>query len=134
VTTAGYLTLPAVHVGLGPGARPEQVEFVTGPSTHGAWLFAVGDQLVAKVQGTGVTLVLTSVRAPGGEVLSISVERLDARATAQTGDRAAEPLIAVAERSAVQAEERAPTHAVAGTATATNLPLQIGFMCALAAI
>jgi GT2 family glycosyltransferase len=77
----GELTLPAVHVGLGPGVRSEQVEFIAGPSTHGAWLFAEGDLLVTKINGTGATLVMTSVRAPGGDVLSIKVERLDARNT-----------------------------------------------------
>jgi hypothetical protein len=78
----GALVLPAVHVGLGPGMRPDQVEFIGGPNTHGAWLFAQGDLLVTKVNGTGATLVMTSVRAPGGEVLSIRVERLESRAEA----------------------------------------------------
>jgi hypothetical protein len=78
----GELSLPAVHVGPGPGVPTEVVEFVGGPSTHGGWLFAKGDLLVTKVKGSGATLVLTSVRAPGGEVLSIKVERLEARAEA----------------------------------------------------
>jgi GT2 family glycosyltransferase len=78
----GELSLPAVHVGLGPGVGPDQVEFIASPSTHGAWLFAQGDLLVTKVIGTGATLVMTSVRAPGGEVLSIKVERLESRADA----------------------------------------------------
>jgi GT2 family glycosyltransferase len=82
----GELTLPAVNVGLGPGMRSDQVEFIAGPSTHGAWLFAQGDLLVTKVNGTGATLVMTSVRAPGGEVLSIKVERLDSRADAASAD------------------------------------------------
>jgi len=78
----GELSLPAVHVGLGPGMRSDQVEFIAGPSTHGAWLFTHGDLLVTKVNGTGATLVMTSVRAPGGEVLSIKVERLESRGDA----------------------------------------------------
>ncbi len=86
--TNGQLSLPAVHVGLGPGVRSEQVEFIAGPSTHGAWLFAPGDLLVTKVNGAGATLILTSVRAPGGEVLSIEVERLDARANAASAPAA----------------------------------------------
>ena len=65
-----------------PGVRSEQVEFIAGPSTHGAWLFSQGDLLVTKVNGPGATLIMTSVRAPGGEVLSIKVERLEARAEA----------------------------------------------------
>jgi hypothetical protein len=77
--TNGQLAVPAVHVSLGPGVRSDQVEFIEGPSTHGGWLFAPGDLLVAKVTGADVTLVLTSVRAPGGEILSIQVESLNAR-------------------------------------------------------
>jgi hypothetical protein len=81
--TRGPLTLPAMHVGLGPGVRSEQVEFIAGPSTHGSWLFTAGDLLVTKISGAGATMVLTSIRAPGSEVLSISVERLDVRADAE---------------------------------------------------
>jgi GT2 family glycosyltransferase/glycosyltransferase involved in cell wall biosynthesis len=91
--TNGQLSLPAVHVGLGPGVRPEEVEFMSGPSTHGAWLFAEGDLLVTRVNGLngiGATLIMTSVRAPGGEVLSIKVERLEARADA-AGSAAEDP-------------------------------------------
>ena len=90
----GALVLPAVHVGLGPGMRPDQVEFIAGPNTHGAWLFSQGDLLVTKVNGTGATLVMTSVRAPGGEVLSIKVERLESRADATPGQLAASPVVA----------------------------------------
>jgi len=76
------LKLPALHVGLGPGVRSDQVDFVAGPSTHGAWLFNKGDLLVTRINGTGATLIVNSLRAPGGEVLSIKVERLGARAEA----------------------------------------------------
>jgi GT2 family glycosyltransferase len=85
----GELSLPAVHVGLGPGVPPETVEFVAGPHTHGAWLFAPGDLLVTKVKGAGATLVMTSVRAPGGDVLSIKVERLEARSEVTASPSAA---------------------------------------------
>jgi hypothetical protein len=57
-------------------------------------------------------------------VLSISVERLDARATAPA-ERPAEPLVAVAEQSADRADELA-SNAAAASGTATSLPLQIG--------
>jgi hypothetical protein len=79
VSGRGELSLPAMHIGLGPGVRSDQVEFIAGPSTHGAWLFSTNDLLVTRVTGSGATLVLTSVRAPGGEVLSIKVERLEER-------------------------------------------------------
>jgi GT2 family glycosyltransferase/glycosyltransferase involved in cell wall biosynthesis len=89
------LSVPAVHVGLGPGVRSSQVEFVAGPKTEGAWLFAPGDLLVTKIIGEGATLILTSVRAPGGELLSIAVERLDGRTAAATATQqpvAAQPV------------------------------------------
>jgi hypothetical protein len=92
----GELSLPAVHVGLGPGVRSEQVEFIAGPSTHGAWLFAQGDLLVTKVNGNGATLVMTSVRAPGGEVLSIKVERLESRAESDPVEQGGVPEVASA--------------------------------------
>ena len=62
-----------MQVGLGPGMRADQVEFVAGPSTDGAWLFAQGDVLVAKVTGPGATLILTSIRSATGEALTIEV-------------------------------------------------------------
>jgi hypothetical protein len=79
-----------MHVGLGPGVHSEQVEFISSPSTHGAWLFAASDLLVTRINGKGATLILTSVRAPTGDVLSIKVERLDARA--ESADATARPL------------------------------------------
>jgi GT2 family glycosyltransferase len=81
---AGQLRLPAMHVGLGPGVRSEHVEFMGGPATQGGWLFAAGDLLVVKVAGPGATLILTSVRAPTGDVLSIKVERLGAHGETPT--------------------------------------------------
>src|SRR5208283_920475 len=89
----GQLRLPALHVGLGPGVHADHVEFVSGPSTEGAWLFAQEDMLVTKVNAMGATLILTSVRAPGGEVLSIKVERLEGRTDVAGADAglAAEP-------------------------------------------
>ena len=74
---------------------------MAGPGTHGAWLFAQGDLLVTKVNGSGATLIMTSVRAPGGEVLSIKVERLEARADA---------LAVEATESAAEAAQRQPRH------------------------
>jgi hypothetical protein len=85
----GRLSLPALHVGLGPGVRSDHVQFVGGPSTEGCWLFAQGDMLVVKVTGAGAILVVTSIRAPGGHPLAIKVERLEERV-----DRTSEPAVA----------------------------------------
>ncbi len=118
--TSGQLSLPAVQVGLAPGVRPEQVEFMGGPTTQGNWLFAKGDLLIAKVTGTGVSLLLTSVRAPGGKALAIKVERLDARADA----------IAAAAGAALPATEdhKAPAKTAGESLSlpAGAVPLQIG--------
>jgi hypothetical protein len=111
----GELSLPAVHVGLGPGVRTDQVEFVAGPSTHGAWLFAPGDLLVTKINDTGATLVMTSVRTAGGDVLSIKVERLEARAEAVSAQRGPSDQVAQPAASA-----SAPTR------PRPLLPVQIG--------
>jgi hypothetical protein len=116
-------------VGLGPGTRSDQVEFVAGPSTNGAWLFAQGDLLVTKINDTGATLVMTSLRAPGGEVLSIKVERLEARAAAPEASRP--PPGAVTASSARKRaakhpakESRMPVSSAEGTDG--PLPLMIG--------
>ncbi len=85
----GRLKLPAMHVGLGPGVPPDQVEFMSGAGAHGAWLLAPTDLLIVKISGVGATLILNSVRAPDGATLSIKIERLNGRAepgaTALTG-------------------------------------------------
>jgi GT2 family glycosyltransferase len=132
------LSLPAIHVGLGPGVRPEQVEFIAGPSTHGAWLFAAGDLLVTKVNGAGATLILTSVRAPGGEMLTIKVERLESRAEASAPAEARPPLAASkatngsaranGARARAAADEAASSKAATTTPAADPdaIPLQIG--------
>jgi GT2 family glycosyltransferase len=130
--TDGQLSLPAMHVGLGPGVRSDQVEFIAGPSTHGAWLFSNGDLLVTKVNGSGATLILTSVRAPGGEVLSIKVERLDERSEVTTPAATAPPI--------TPSKTPSPAHNGAGTSPSKEpgksvfssaagdlpLPVQIG--------
>jgi len=107
--SAGALRLPAMHVGLGPGVKSEQVEFLAGPATQGAWLFAQEDVLVTKVSGAGATLVLTSVRAPGGEVLSIKVERLEGRneAPAAVKPSSVDIPLPLAAKNAKDAEENA---------------------------
>ena len=126
----GLLSLPAVHVGLGPGVRADQVEFVAGPSTNGAWLFAQGDLLVTKINGTGATLVMTSLRAPGGEVLSIKVERLEARTAPPPASLpASAPVVAAPPaRKAPPKRPAKASRAPVANAAATDgpLPLQIG--------
>jgi glycosyltransferase involved in cell wall biosynthesis len=124
----GNITLPAVHVGLGPGVDPRRVEFVAGPATSGPWLFAQGDLLVVKITGSGVApLVLTSVRAPGGETLSIKIERLEGRNEAATSAPAAsvEPEAAKPAASRDRAEEKPRKPTVVARPDELGLPVQI---------
>jgi hypothetical protein len=117
----GRLRLPAMHVGLGPGVPPEQVEFMAGPGAHGAWLIAPTDLLIVKVNGVGATLILNSVRAPDGGTLSIKVERLNGR-----GDAAALPVRAGTVPDAA-VPGAAPTAATfAGADAELPLAVQIG--------
>lgn len=116
-TEAGdLLALPAMHVGLGPGGTPDQVEFMTGPVTRDAWLFAATDQLIVKVKAPGTKLCLTSVRAPGGSVLSICVERLNSRSEANAAQAAA---------NAPSPEPRAAKAAMPAAAAGGDLQLSI---------
>jgi hypothetical protein len=78
-------------------------------------LFSPGDLLVTKVNFAGATLVLTSVRAPGGEVLSISVSRLDTLAEVATSEEPANA--AVAAKSAVAAKTAVAAKKDAGNGT-----------------
>jgi len=121
----GRLSLPALHVGLGPGVRSEHVEFMGGSSTHGAWLFAPSDLVVVKVSGNPATLILTSVRAPGGEVLSIRIERLDARSTVAT----TQPVAGLPVKSQVHAAGARPQQPVSSQTVTSDrtavVPLQV---------
>ena len=117
---SGQLALPAVCVGAGPGVPSGQVEFVAGSGARGAWLFAQGDLLVAKVNAPGATLIMTSVRNPEGDVLSIKVERLDARIGALPASRSAvDPAMPAGAPAVAQ-----PIKTVARSAE-DGLPLQI---------
>jgi hypothetical protein len=69
--------LPALHVGVGPGAPTGQVEFMLGPETRDGWLAEPQDQLVVKVTEPSAALFLTSVVSPGMIPLEIAIQRLD---------------------------------------------------------
>ena len=90
VKSAGNLTLPAVHVGLGPGVSSAKVKFMAPSRDAGGWLFAVGSALDVTVLDGPVALVLTSVRAAGGQALVVEVDRLDGRKAARAGQQGAD--------------------------------------------
>jgi hypothetical protein len=83
------LTLPAVHVGPGPGAPPGQVEFLTGPRNQGKWLCQPRDMMVVRVATGPANLLITTLRASATAPMDIDVQRLDGRVQAAAAPRAA---------------------------------------------
>jgi hypothetical protein len=83
--------------------------------------------LVTKVNGAGATLILTSIRAPGGQVLSIKVERLEARAQVPSaGIRTPASPAAPAPAAPATASGLATTVASHSDSTSTGyVPIQI---------
>lgn len=82
------LTLPAVHVGVGPGVPTDQVEILAGPRNTGCWLYETRDMLVIKVASGHAVILLTTVRAgaPEGMTLggiAVEVTRLDGKPSAR---------------------------------------------------
>lgn len=73
----GGLYLPAVHVGLGPGVPPENVEIMPGIRNAAGWLYERMDVLILKVNVSGSHLVITSLRGQGMAPLNLNVERMD---------------------------------------------------------
>jgi hypothetical protein len=71
---ANGIMVPAVHVGLGPGAALHDVQFLSG--LNNGWLYEPQGTVIARIIGSAATLVLTSIRAPGDEPLHIDVDRL----------------------------------------------------------
>ena len=114
---AGDLRLPALHVGIAPGVVTAEVEFTAGAATHGGWLVTQNDVLTVRVLGTGATLLLTSVREPGGAVISVKVERV-----AEPGDR--QVIAPVAASAATSGGARVAASGVAKK-TVSTLPVKV---------
>jgi hypothetical protein len=83
------LQVPAIHVGFGPGVRAGQIEFMSAPDASGSWLYTKDDALITRINGSGATLMLTSVKSLTGEVLSVKIQRLDSRADNDVASRPA---------------------------------------------
>jgi GT2 family glycosyltransferase len=71
------LKLPALQIGIAPGASPNQVELMPGPQTASTWLCEPADQIIVKIKDTAATILLTSVVIPGMRPLEIDIRRLD---------------------------------------------------------
>lgn len=78
---------PALLVAVGPGTLPGTVEFVGASTAVSAWLCNVGDVLVARINGKGATLILSSLRTPADtQPFDIQVEQVGAAAAPQLPD------------------------------------------------
>ena len=88
----GSIPMPAVSVAAAPGTPAGRLDFLAGAQATGAWLFAKGDLLVARVNDALTQLILTSMRGPTGSTLSIKVERLDARVVTEAAIESTVPL------------------------------------------
>lgn len=71
------LTVPALHVSMGPGTPTSHVDFMFGPRTEGAWLCEPRDTIVVRVKAASTILMLTTVQLPGRPSLQVEVKRLD---------------------------------------------------------
>jgi GT2 family glycosyltransferase/glycosyltransferase involved in cell wall biosynthesis len=85
------LAMPALHVGLAPVVPQAQVEFLASPGTLDRWLAHAGNRVTVRISGGSARLLLTSVRKPDDQPLSISVQRLDTASTSPASE-APEPL------------------------------------------
>jgi GT2 family glycosyltransferase/glycosyltransferase involved in cell wall biosynthesis len=74
------LSLPAVHIGPGPGVAAEDIEIMSGLGHAGAWLYEPQDLMVVKIKANSAPVVVTSIRSEDMAALEISVERIDVRA------------------------------------------------------
>ena len=78
-TPAGALTLPALHIGVGPGVASQDVEFMGRPGSSEGWLIRNGDFLVLRLHAAQTPVLVTSLQDGGGNALTVRAERLDAR-------------------------------------------------------
>ncbi len=81
-SASGDIALPAVNLSVAPGGPAGNVEFMSAPGGTGGWLCQSSDMVVARVAHRPATLLLTSLRAPDGPLLSIEVERLNSNSPA----------------------------------------------------
>jgi hypothetical protein len=76
--------LPAVHIGVGPGAAAEGVEILPGPRNNGHWLYETGDTLIIRVASSQAVMLFTTVRSGPLPAIAIEVTRLDRKSATAT--------------------------------------------------
>ena len=94
-THSSGLSLPALHVGTGPGVAAADVEVMGRTGTSTGWLARSGDFLVLRLSAVQTPVLVTSLQDGAGNALSVRAERLDARFE----DPAPEPLAAQSTRT-----------------------------------
>ena len=68
----------SLHVGLAPERSAATVDFFCGRDTHDRWIKAISDRITVRVRGEeDARLLLTSLKSPDHQPLSIDVHRLD---------------------------------------------------------
>jgi hypothetical protein len=75
----GSLSLPALHIGVGPGVASQDVEFMGRPGSSEGWLIHNGDFLVLRLHAAQTPVLVTSLQDGAGNALTVRAERLDAR-------------------------------------------------------
>jgi hypothetical protein len=84
-TTPEGLAVPAVQIGVAPITPPASVTFLTGPGTSDRWLARNGDVVVVRIDGDEARLLLTSLRSPDREPVTVDIRRLDGTEVSSRG-------------------------------------------------
>jgi hypothetical protein len=79
LTLDNQLVLPALNVSPAPAEHGGKVEFLAGPFVRDRWLSEPGDVVAARISGGPVSILLTSLRAPGAPALTIDVQKIEGR-------------------------------------------------------
>ena len=114
---ASGVSLPALHVGPGPGVAADGIEMMSRSGADRGWLVPQGDYLVMRLTAESTPILVTSVQDAAGNALSVRAERLDARFEAGDGAAAAAATSKTKSRTV-----KAPK---LKTETIVGLPLQI---------
>jgi hypothetical protein len=76
---AAGISLPALHVGPGPGIAADGLEIMSRSGEVSGWLVRSGDYLVMRLSAETTPILVTSVQDVAGNALTVRAERLDSR-------------------------------------------------------
>lgn len=91
---SGDLAVPALQMGIAPRTSRGEVEFLAGAGTLDRWLTHSTDLFIVRISKDDSSLLLTSLRSPGGSALTVNIQKLvwqpeDARGEPAVGTRLA---------------------------------------------